>query len=152
MELAATMRDKESYSERNSKVLASLNRKGRVLVVEDDLSFKPFWRKVLESADLHVELDWATTKEEAELLIRSRYRHDEPYDLVISDIWLDGPGTGIDLWNQFGEAVRHFAFVSGLPITRDQLTRALDFGIPTYLHKPLSGRKCRELLQACVQE
>ncbi len=126
------------------------NTRCRVLVVEDDLSFKPFWERVIETAGVECELDWATSKEDAERLIRFRFRHDDPYDLVVSDIWLEGEGTGIDLWNQFGEAVKNFVFISGLPITQLELLKSLKFGSPSYLHKPLSVPTCQKLVRTLV--
>lgn len=123
---------------------------GRVLIVEDDLSFKPFWESVLSTSGFKLAMDWATSKEEAERLIRHRFRKDDPYDLVISDIWLEGEGTGIDLWNQLGEAVKNFVFISGLPISQLELLKSLNFGCPSYLHKPLSPKTCRELIRSLV--
>lgn len=116
-----------------------------VLIVEDDLAFRPLWEKVFEMIDKDVRIDWAVRAEDAENLIRFKYTHGTPYHLVIADISLEGSGTGIDLWNRYGEEVTHFAVVSALPISSYDFYTALDFGHPPYYKKPLSVKVCLEI-------
>lgn len=116
----------------------------KVLIVEDDLAFRPFWQAVFEDRGSTLRIDWATTQEEAETLLRAGFKHHQPYDLVISDIFLEGEGTGVDLWNRYGEEAKHFIFVSGKPLSPAELKSSLSYGQPTYLQKPLSLDQCRQ--------
>jgi DNA-binding response OmpR family regulator len=116
----------------------------KILIAEDDLAFRPFWEKVF--APYNAKIDWATTSEGAEDLIRMRFKKRDPYDLVISDIFLEGEGSGIDLWNRYGEETLNFVFVSGLPLSKYDLLMTLNFGCPIYLKKPLSMQACREIV------
>ncbi len=116
-----------------------------VLIVEDDLALRPLWEKVFNSISKDITVDWATSAEDAENLIRFKYTHGQPYHLVIADISLEGNGTGIDLWNKYGEEVANFAVVSALPISSYDFYTALDFGHPPYFKKPLSAKVCLEI-------
>lgn len=122
----------------------------RVLIVEDDQSLRPLWEKVLENKDVPIKVDWATTLDEAERLIRFRYRNGAPYHLVVADIFLDGPGSGIDLWNRYGEESMEFVFVSGLPISKFELLMSLNYGSPLYFKKPLNYTKCSEIADMAI--
>lgn len=117
----------------------------KILIVEDDLAFRPFWEKVF--SPYKTKIDWATSSEGAEELIRMRFKKRDPYDLVISDIFLEGEGSGIDLWNRYGEETLNFVFVSGLPLSKYDLLMTLNFGCPIYLKKPLSIQSCREIVR-----
>lgn len=123
----------------------------KVLIVEDDLAFRPFWQAVFEDRGPTLRIDWATTQEEAETLLRAGYKHNQPYDLVISDIFLEGEGTGVDLWNRYGEEAKHFIFVSGKPLSPEELRSSLSFGQPAYLQKPLSLEQCRQVVSPALE-
>ena len=116
-----------------------------VLIVEDDLALRPLWEKVFSSINKGIRVDWATSAEDAESLIRFKYTHGQPYHLVIADISLEGKETGIDLWNKYGEEVSNFAVVSALPISNYDFYTAIDFGHPPYFKKPLSAKVCLEI-------
>ncbi len=118
----------------------------RILVVEDDLSLKTFWSHVLNETYKKNKIDWASTEEVAEGLIRNRFLRGKPYDLVISDIFLAGQKTGLELWFNFSEAATQFIFVSVLAENRfDQLMKGAGQQ-PLFLQKPLSATKCKEIL------
>jgi len=118
-----------------------------VLVVEDDLAQRPLWEKAFKSVDREIRVDWATSMEEAERLIRFRYQKGAPYKMVVADIFLEGTGSGIDLWNRYGEETLNFVFVSALPLSKFELLMSLNFGCPLYLKKPLNWKKCREVAE-----
>ena len=65
----------------------------KVLVVEDDLSLRPFWSMTIRRAMQGSEIDWAVSAEEALRMLRLN----PPYALVITDIFLAGAGTGVDV-------------------------------------------------------
>ncbi len=123
----------------------------KVLVVEDDRIQWPLWESILKSAYSDVEIDWETTESGAEALLRHAYQNNNLYNLVISDIFLEGRDTGIDLWNRYGVAAYNFVFVSGLtPKNFDALintTSRLQSTGPFYLEKPISPRLGKEMLR-----
>lgn len=114
-----------------------------VLIVEDDLALRPLWERAFLAKS--AKIDWATSMEEAEQYIRVRFNTGNPYQLVIADISLEGKGTGIDLWNRYGEEANHFVFVTGLPITKQAFHTLLNYGYPPYFKKPLTVNKCLEI-------
>ena len=71
----------------------------KVLLVEDDIEIATLMDRVLRSIDSDVILDWITSGEDAIHHIENLYLNHvaNPYDLVISDIYLDGGKTGFDL-------------------------------------------------------
>lgn len=123
----------------------------RILVVEDDTTYRPFWESVLNSCFSSYELDWETTEKGAETLLRHAYRRNRPYDLVVADVFLAGSETGIDLWSRYGEATDNFIFVSGMPADRFVSLMALDYGYPVYLQKPLSAQVCKEIVSSLCE-
>lgn len=123
--------------------------KFKVLVVEDDKSQWPMWENILTSIDKNVELevDWTTTAEDAQKLICQAFSKELPYDLVVSDVYLEGSGTGLDLWNRYGEATHNFIFVSGAALNQNEILKNLDFGSPVFLKKPISVERCKTILK-----
>jgi DNA-binding NarL/FixJ family response regulator len=126
----------------------------RFLVVEDDESQWPLWESILKTNYPRAEIDWETDELGAEALLRHAFQNNKPYSLVISDIFLEGPGTGIDLWNRYGEAAAHFIFVSSFSMDNfDSLMSSLvnsQNGTPMYLQKPLSPKVCKEAIASVI--
>jgi len=123
----------------------------KILVVEDDRIQWPLWESILKSAYSDVEIDWETTESGAEALLRHAFQTNSPYNLVVSDIFLEGRDTGIDLWNRYGEAAYNFIFVSGLTTKNfDALMSTmsgLKSGGPYYLQKPITPSVGKEILK-----
>jgi len=117
----------------------------RILIAEDDLSLQPLWERAIASKGGPVIVDWATSMADAERLIRYRFKRGTPYDLVVSDIFLEGMGSGIDLWNHYGEEAKNFVLVTAVPITEEKLMKRIDFGHPECLRKPLNFQKCSRI-------
>jgi response regulator of citrate/malate metabolism len=69
----------------------------RVLVVEDDLSLRPLWQNFFKYRTKSVELEWAVSCEEAIKLVRLSNQQATPFFLIITDIFLAGSGTGLEL-------------------------------------------------------
>ena len=114
-----------------------------VLIVEDDLALRPLWERAFLGKA--AKIDWATSMEEAEQYIRVRFKTGSPYQLVVADISLEGKGTGIYLWNRYGEEAANFVFVTGLPISKQAFHTLLNYGYPPYFKKPLTAKKCLEI-------
>lgn len=140
----ATHFDRPSMSRRRYLELSQSEK--FALVVEDDLSLRPLWEHAFKQVDSNIEVDWATNLKESESLIRIRYRDHTPYGLVVADILLEGSGSGIDLWNRYGEAAGSFVLVSALPLSNWDVLKSLHYGLPLFLRKPLNLKKCIELI------
>lgn len=69
----------------------------RVLIVEDDLSLRPLWESFFRSHSEKVWLDWAVSCEQALVMIEQKNKERKKYSLIISDVFLAGSGTGMDL-------------------------------------------------------
>ncbi|MBS1969524.1 MAG: response regulator [Bdellovibrionales bacterium] len=141
----------DDHSNMALSLLYEMPKPVKVLVVEDDRIQWPLWESILKSAYSDVEIDWETTEAGAEALLRHAYQNNSPYNLVISDIFLEGRDTGIDLWNRYGEAAYNFVFVSGLTTKNfDALMSTmsnLQGGGPYYLEKPITPRMGKEVLK-----
>lgn len=120
----------------------------RVLVVEDDLTFKSFWNHLISEQFKKSKIDWVSSEEVAEGMIRNRFLKGKPYDLVIADIFLAGQKTGLELWFNFAEAATQFIFVSVLAENRfEQLMKSAKY-TPIFLQKPLNPAACKEVLSS----
>lgn len=80
--------------------------KKRILVVEDDLALKPIWEHILRRQFTEYHLDWAVSCEEAQKLVSSSIVHEAPYSLIVTDLFLSGAGTGLDLVRFLARAVK----------------------------------------------
>ncbi len=126
----------------------------RFLVVEDDQSQWPLWESILKTTYPRAEIEWEIDEGRAERLLRHAYQTNQPYSMVISDVFLEGSGTGIDLWKRYGDAAAHFVFVSSFSMAKfDALIASLantQGGLPLYLQKPLSAKTCKKALQSVL--
>jgi CheY-like chemotaxis protein len=141
----------DDHSDMALSLLYEMPKPIKVLVVEDDRIQWPLWESILKSAYSDVEIDWETTEAGAEALLRYAYQNNSPYNLVVSDIFLEGRDTGIDLWNRYGEAAYNFIFVSGLTTKNfDALMSTMSNlrgGGPYYLEKPITPHRGKEVLK-----
>jgi response regulator of citrate/malate metabolism len=69
----------------------------KVLIVEDDLSLRPLWENFFKYRTKNVDLEWAVSCEEAIKMVRSSNQQALPFFLIITDIFLAGSGTGLEL-------------------------------------------------------
>ncbi len=69
----------------------------RILIVEDDLSLRPLWESFFGTHYPKAWIDWAVSCEQAMVMILEKNKLRKKYHLIISDIFLAGSGTGIDL-------------------------------------------------------
>ena len=123
----------------------------KALVLEDDQTQWILWENVLRSCNPDMEIDWETSESGAETLIKQAYLSGHPYDLVISDVFLEGPETGIDLWNRYGEAANNFIFVSGISFPKFESMMSLKYGCPVYIQKPLLASDCKKIVNSICE-
>lgn len=122
-----------------------------LLVIEDDLSMIQFIDTILD--DLHEGLEWeyVTSGEAAIDLIKRRghYRSDNPYDLVLTDIFLEGETNGIDVWMECQKKFPDMPFVMTSSLTPDRYISILR-GVrncPVYVPKPLSVNRFQAIFK-----
>ncbi len=128
----------------------------RILLVEDDIEMHHVIDGIIRAIDSKIDLEWVSSAEVA-LKRLEEINHTAgavPFELVVSDIFLDGKTTGIDLWNLCQKVYPDMPMVvmSGLP-----LHKFVDFVgdkslCPPYIQKPLRIPHCRQLLQEILAD
>jgi response regulator of citrate/malate metabolism len=120
----------------------------KVLVAEDDLSLWPMWEAIVKRCLPSAEVHWAVSAEEAKRLINESFDADMPFDVVISDLFLAGSETGLELLRS--EEVRKSkastVLVSMAEI--DNLTMNYKSLLPEtiFISKPLNVVKCERMM------
>lgn len=140
------MRNKKS-----NRSLAKARPIHRVLIVEDDLDLLTILETVLQSIDPEVELDWATSADNALVQLQDCEKRppDYRYDLIVADIFLSGEATGIDLWNKCHEVCPEVPVVimSSLPMHKYLAILGKQAISPPFLAKPLVLGECKQLFR-----
>ncbi|WP_413586371.1 hypothetical protein [Bdellovibrio sp. HCB274] len=95
--------------------------KKRILIVEDDLSLKPLWEHILRRQFNDYHLDWSVSCEEAQKFVSSSIVHDSPYTLIVTDLFLSGAGTGLDLVRFLARAVKSSPIILVSVVEEDAL-------------------------------
>lgn len=125
--------------------------KNRVLIVEDDVTLEPFWRRALKRADPRSELVWAYSERDAEYEIKRSLMEDRPFKAVVIDLFLAGPQTGIDLWESAGESTReNMILTSGMAAEKFRRYFGDHHMAPPFLQKPYSFSACVETLRSML--
>lgn len=122
-----------------------------VLIVEDDITAEPIWEYILDRAEKNTHMTWATSVKEADLRLRAAISEGRPYDLLISDIFLSGSLTGIDLWSRF-QALMPAAIIlmsTIHPIKMQSYFKGQT--APIYLQKPLNMHETIETVYELLQ-
>ena len=122
-----------------------------VLVVEDDIELSSIMDRILRGIDNKIELDWATSAEDAfnALSAATRSGRKKPYDLIVADVYLEGTRTGIDLWKLCQKQYPMVPFVVTSGADLEKFSAELDSneaGTP-FLKKPFSVSDCRALFE-----
>lgn len=116
----------------------------RILIVEDDVTMEPLWRYVIETAHPGALVEWMTSGEAA-----AKRMATASFDLVISDIFLNGDMTGLDLWERADSD--RFLLMSVITPTRlETLALNLKRPLPSYIQKPLDPTQCIETVRALL--
>lgn len=70
----------------------------RILIIEDDLAYKPLWADILRRhLGGHVaEICWAVSAEEARVQYERSLASGQYFDFIITDVFLAGSDTGLD--------------------------------------------------------
>jgi len=110
----------------------------RVLIVDDDASIELLWQVLLKKIGIKFKIDWVTNEVDATAMIAGLVGQGLFYDLVITDIFLSGSGTGLDLWKKATPSQRsRFVIISAAD--QDKIVEHLkdQYSQPKFLRKPL---------------
>jgi DNA-binding NtrC family response regulator len=118
-------------------------------VVEDDRSGETVLRHIIHSVDPEAKVDWVENAEVAALTLVQESSAGRPYDLIISDVFLAGKLTGIDLFKIYHEfkAYPPMVLTSSMGVPRFLEAFGKYLLIPTFLPKPYYVEECREIIQ-----
>lgn len=109
----------------------------KILIVEDDITFRPLWESMLRKTIERFELTWISQEEEAENHLIKMTKHGQKYDLVIVDIFLSHSKTGIDIWKKFHDQVGPKIIITSSVDYNKFLGLIKDHSrIPFFLQKP----------------
>ena len=105
--------------------------------------------RILKSIDPEIALDWSTNAEEAIQKIKKFIKKGlkKPYQLIITDVLLDGSKTGIDFWKFCFQNYKNIPIVLTSSTHKDIL---FPNGVPdhiVFLQKPFSITDCKKLLK-----
>ena len=122
----------------------------KVLIVEDDLDMVDLIEKILISINPSTEVSWASSAEEAHFRLHSQKsgNWDSPYDLIISDIFLEGDETGLDLFRKCQGLYPDIPFIATSSTSIDKFYSKYGFSkIPLFLSKPVQYNEWRSVLR-----
>lgn len=126
----------------------------RIFVLEDDLSLAHILDRVLRNIDENIEIDWATSAEEAIEMLKNKTEMmgSTPYDLIIADIFLEGKMTGLDFWKVCEAVYSDIPIVvtSGLPVDKFFSAVGRDKICPPFLQKPFTIGECKQVLKSLL--
>ena len=124
----------------------------RILIVEDDMSLKPFWLHLIETVDETAEIKWMTTQEGAFHSLKKWNQSGRPYDLVISDVFLSGQKTGVDLWRESERINVPFMLTSVISPKRLEKMFSPGEPMPVLLQKPINIDECKVLIKSFLEK
>lgn len=113
----------------------------RVLIIEDDYGLQTALTRALRKMNPDINIEWVSSADEAlGLLGNTDLSTDERYDLIISDIFLPGKLSGLQLWEAC-EATRQSTpvlLMSGMGV--EEFFRAIGRNTiaPPFLPKPFA--------------
>jgi response regulator of citrate/malate metabolism len=119
----------------------------KLLIVEDDIAFRPVWQYILERAEGAAAYDWAESVTQAEELLQKAEAAGKPYDLLVTDIFLSGARTGFDLWNLYRNKMRgKIILISSMEQQKMAKEISDPSSAPVYLKKPIVVHECIETI------
>lgn len=135
----------------------SSKRKRHVLVVEDDLELSAVIDRVIQSIDPSITVDWVTSAEQAVALIKDRlesHQGDRPYDLILTDIFLDGNQSGLDLWKICQQQLPRTPMIVTSAVSADRFFTMLgqDAISPSFLPKPFLITECQQMFEGMLRQ
>lgn len=91
-----------------------------------------------------------TTEEGAEYSVMKWLNKGQPYDLIISDVFLSGHKTGIDLWRESQETDVPFILCSVISPKKLERMVGKNEPVPPFLQKPLDVDECKSMVRTLL--
>lgn len=132
----------------------------RILVVEDDMAMKSLVMKAVQTVRPQSEICFASSLEEAfaKILQFSDISEQQPCEMIIADIFLEGSGTGLDLWRVLRTTYPKIPFLvissvneKDLKSSIEKSAGAAEAGGLLYLKKPFTVSSCAQKIQSILK-
>lgn len=133
-----------------------LYQKPRILIVEDDVTLEPLWSYIIERVDRSAQYLWAGSIAEAEQVLDSDPDGIDSFSVVITDIFLSGPKTGIELWSKY-HPILNGRIVMVSAVEYDQYLQYFkgpdgrSVSPPMFIQKPINPSECIEMIDALLK-
>lgn len=126
--------------------------KKKILVIDDDISLKPLWEYVLYRYFVDVEIDWHIDIETAKKQYLKQKKINQPYSLMIVDLFLSGAETGLDflLFLQKKKETGPLIFVSAVDVVKLKEEVAKFSLFCQVVEKPLQSHELEKILQKMI--
>lgn len=120
----------------------------KVLVVEDDLSLWPMWEVILHRCLPSAQIEWAVSAEEARRMVREASQNQKPFAVIISDLFLAGSGTGVELLQSEDVQLSGASTVLVSMAEIEKMAEDYQGILPKtlFISKPLNVVKCERLM------
>lgn len=79
----------------------------KILVIEDDVSLKPFWEVVVKRNFVGCEMIWTVSGEDAVRLIKILHESHEEIGAIFVDLFLSGNLTGFDVLAEVQKSIEN---------------------------------------------
>lgn len=150
---AASLSEKTVLDSKQQKILQPK----KILVVEDDKNMTVLLGRALLEASSDVEIQWAASLEQAftHLIQNADINQKIPYDLIIADIFLEGKGTGLDLFKVMSRTHPKVPFLVISSLSTGQVSEILEADKKEnvmYLQKPFLFKACKEKIKGILEE
>ena len=113
----------------------------KVLLIEDNPFFLHIWNLIMSQAVHSFKLDWAVSEKAAAKLMSENY-----YDIIISDIFLSGSKTGVDIWKTVNPESCTFIFASSIAKSSFEKFVTDEDRPYVFLEKPLDIDNCVNII------
>ena len=120
-----------------------------VLIIEENSTLRQLWSLIVLQANSKSQIDFVTNAEDAERLIQNELETEKRYNLVISNLFLKGEMTGLELWKLFSVpeiSFPQFIIVSSIPIAEYERLLSDEMRKPLFVRKPLDPTFCGDLI------
>jgi DNA-binding NtrC family response regulator len=120
----------------------------KILIVEDDLSLRPLWEVFLSRRFENISIDWVVSCEEALKIVDSANKESKPFFLIITDIFLAGSGTGMELLASDAVAQSGAKTILVSAVDRDEIIEKFGHLLPhtEVMTKPIDFRKYERVI------
>ncbi len=129
----------------------------RVLIIEDDLAYKPLWADILRRnlGGNIAEIHWAVSAEEAKVEYEKAIASGQFFDFIITDVFLAGSDTGLDfVENIFADDQEAPPIILISSVDKDEVEEIVDTESRRIevLSKPINPNVFKEVLHRLTED